>query len=770
MPESTRKNLLLRISLMAALVAVITALFPGGVTIDFEYQVGSIWNYEDVIAPFPFPVYREAIEYEAERKEAIRNTIPSFFRIDTMTIHLIRKNEIIFRALARLQSLRRDADTRAISQTVFTAIFDSLHALINQQLYQVHLSPEELMLLGEFEWSERNRRASAVTLPDISIAFDRLLRDILQTGYLDHLKSDFSRPTIALHEGKQERIRPIARFLDRGDVQTRYRQQIQSRFDLNDTLRTTVEKLFRGILLPNILYDQERTQIAIDWNIDRVPKTIGIVKENERIVSKHDRVTPETKARLDSYAKAKMDRAGDVNILLQVLGKAGHVTVILFLLSMYLYQFRKRIFYDNSRLLAIAILLLFVCFLSYITFSVQTSVPLEYLIVVPTASMLLTIIFDSRVAVNTTVILALLVSAIRGNDYSIMLASLVGGALSVYTVRDIKSRTQIFRSIIFIFIGYAITIIMLGLQKYDEPGHIARDLLFASANAVISPILTYGLLIFFEKVFSITTDMTFLELSDFNHPLLRKLSTQAPGTFHHSIVMGTLAEAAAKDIGANPILARVGAYYHDIGKIAEPEFFVENQLGTANIHEELEPMESTKHIINHVLHGIALARAYKLPEQIIDFIPAHHGRSVVHYFFDKEKKQNPDADVEDFEYPGPKPRAKETGIVMLADTIEAAARAIEDPTIEKIDSLIDEIIRKRLNEGQLDECELTIRELEQIKKSFLGILTGIHHSRIKYPTAEDEEEARKLAERTQKLLKLPSAIDALSRRIKKIET
>jgi putative nucleotidyltransferase with HDIG domain len=263
------------------------------------------------------------------------------------------------------------------------------------------------------------------------------------------------------------------------------------------------------------------------------------------------------------------------------------------------------------------------------------------------------------------------------------------------------------------------------------------QMVFGGINAIMSPMMAYGLLIIYEKAFGITTQLTLFELADFNQPLLKKLATLAPGTFHHSVVMGNLAENAAEAIGANGVLARVGCYYHDIGKMNKPEYFVENQLEKVNKHENLNPAISAKVIIAHVKDGIELAKKYKLPQEIIDFIPMHHGTTLVSYFYSKAKERA-DEDKEQisdyiYRYPGPKPQTKETGIVMIADTVEASIRTIEDLTPGKMEDKIDEIIKKRFAEGELDECELTLKDLTNIKKAFLKILIGIHHQRIKYP-------------------------------------
>lgn len=759
----------MRLCIGVVMVFIVTILLPTGTSPVYEYEVGSIWTDDDVIAPYAFPIYREQSLYELERRAAIDSTIRSFDRVDSVQRTVADKSRRFFDYIRRACDVEIGVQEMTISRTVAQTLHDSLKAALIPDVVSLNVTPNDWRLLIALKKYPPTQRASSPDITELRRFIDQHASSILHAGYIDQRISEFLRPLLAIQEGKQERVRSLEQVFDREKALRHVRQQFLATYSGGDSLASTVEHIARALLQPNILLNRERTQIAIDWNVDRVPRTMGIIKENERIISKHERVTAEIKLKLDSYQRSKIERGGKTNLILLTIGKIGHVCTILFLLALYLYHFRKRIFFDNARLAAIAILILLEALLANIMYQISSPLPLEFLIVIPAAAMLMTIMFDSRVGIMGTVAAALIVAAVHGNDYELMLASLTAGALGVFSVRDMKNRAFIFRSVVFIFLAYAFTICVLGFQRYEDAHTIAQRILLALGNAIISPVLTYGLLVFFERVFGITTDMTLLELSDFNHPLLRTLSTQAPGTFHHSIVMGTLAEAAAKSIGANPILARVGAYYHDIGKIVEPEFFVENQLGTSNIHDTITPHESTKHILNHVYQGIELAKEHKLPQRIIDFIPAHHGKTIVTYFFEKERRKNPEVESEDFTYPGPRPQTKETAIVMLADSIEAAARSIEDPTIEKIDKLIEEVIRKRLSHGELDECTLTMRDLGEIRRSFLSILTGIHHSRIRYPSEEEAEAAQRNAERTAKLLRLPSNVDALAKRIKRID-
>lgn len=746
-----------KVLLGVVLVLTITMLFPKSLTVSYEYPEGSIWNEDDLIAPFLFLIYRDAAIVEHEQDSARANTPLSFTRDD----------RIVEAVLDTVQSWSRViiGALDSIAQKLPRNVPDELFRTRANEIARATSRNGPILNMDDWHYLLRQFKASGKFAENFSIMLKSAVSKLYAKGLLDQEKASFTLPRLALSYGNEEVLLPVKQFLDRTEIAS----FVQNELTADEALEKIVTKLVEQAAQPNILFDNGRTQIAIRAAVDKIPRTNGIVKENERIISRHERVTAETKAKLDSYQRVRMKRIGDENALLQFLGRAGHTIAILFLLGIYLRTFRKRIFNYNKKLSLVALIIAFQAVLAYLSMTIPISGSIQYLILVPSASMLLVIIFDSRVAFYSTVTISFLVGALRGNDYSIILASLLAGSMALYTVRDIKHRTQIFRSLMYIFIGYLFAISMDGIQRGIRIEEVAVSLSYAFINSILSPVITFGLLIFFEKVFGITTDLTLLELSDFNQPLLRELSTRAPGTFHHSIVMGSLAESAALAIDANPTLARVGAYYHDVGKMLHPEYFVENQLPGQNIHDSLRTEESVKRIIAHVPDGIELARMHKLPENVIEFIPSHHGKTVVEFFYRKAQKENVgEVRIEDFQYPGPKPYTKETGIVMLADTIEAATRAMDEPTKEKIEALIEGVVTKRLSDGELENCALTFRELTTVKKSFLSILTGIHHSRIKYPTAEEAEAARKIAERTAKLLNLPSTAEALSKRIKKI--
>lgn len=760
-----------RIGLIVVVVVTLASLFPKGSVNNREFPEGSVWNEDDLIAAFPFPVYRDPAIVAQEEREAERITPLSYDRLDTIAVPVKDSITALLAHLAVLCDKQiASLPARRIDELLRHRA-DSLERQRGRMGLPIQLSASEWIVLFRSRMREKGERRAEPFRTITGIAH-RAVDEVMRRGYLDREKRQLRQDRIALASGSGiDELVSIRQFLDFKEIPLFLRDRLNVLYSDQHEKLTTVISITYPLLRPNLVENPTRSLIAMQSARDRVPRTEGIVKENERIVSRHERVTSAIKSKVDSYYRARLERSGNANAILQMIGKIGHVIALLFPLGIYLSIFRRKIATSNSRILLIALLVLFEGLLAWLSFSPTFSESAKFMILVPAAAMLLAVIFDSRVAFYGTVSLAFLTGALRGNDYSIILASVLAGTLAIYTVRDIKHRTQIFRSLAFIFLGYAFAIACDGLQRATPLPVVTNELLFALGNSILSPVLTFGLLALFERGFGITTDLTLLELSDFNHPLLRDLSSRAPGTFHHSIVMGSLAEAAAQSIGANAILARVGAYYHDIGKMLEPEYFVENQIGQSNIHDGLEPRDSARRILNHVVRGMELGRDYGLPERVIDFIPAHHGTTMVSYFLEKEKVAHPDdIDHEAFRYPGPRPQSKETAIVMLADTIEAAARAIEEPTIEKIEKLIEGVITRRLGEGELDDCELTFRDLTIVKRSFLTVLSGIHHSRIKYPTEGEAEAARKVAERTTRLLNLPSAAEALTRRIKKLDS
>ncbi|RMF54928.1 MAG: HDIG domain-containing protein, partial [Bacteroidetes bacterium] len=373
--------------------------------------------------------------------------------------------------------------------------------------------------------------------------------------------------------------------------------------------------------------------------------------------------------------------------------------------------------------------------------------PVEVMYAVPViiVSLVLTILFDSRVSLFATLTLAFLGSLMLRFDFLFTFATVFAGALGIFSVRDIKNRGQFFVSAGLVFLGYVFVLVGDWLITATTTDQLLWDVLLVGINAVLL-LLAMPLLWVFERAFDITTDLTLLELSDTNRPLLKELSLRAPGTFNHVLQVANLAEAAADAIGANALLTRVGALYHDIGKMVKPEYFVENQRPGQNPHDHLKPRMSALIIASHVKEGLEIGRKYRLPKVVLDFIPMHHGTTRIEYFYRKALEQAGEGDPpvleSEFRYPGPKPNTKETSILMLADSVEAASRTLANPTHKRLESLIDMIIRARLDDGQLEDSELTFRDLTIIKQTFLSMLMAIYHVRVKYPGQEktqDEE-------------------------------
>lgn len=719
---SSKDDLTAKWSIFGGFVLLVALMFPQGLSVESDYPVGMVWADNDLYAPFAFPIYKDERDYARERQLAAEKIYPVFEEDAAVSTQYIDSLQRFFMTLQNVLDRRSGVPTAEGSAGI-----------------PVSFTEHEWLHL----WRLRNAERQPGTGRN-AYTFDRLRRDVLLVvnglylqGIVDVRKTQYrENELIAKRKRTTEQIVPLSRFLDKYELGKAVQQTFIAGYKgENDTVSAAV-KIALTFLMPNVLFQREQTEREVRFAVDLVPRTLGAVSEGERIIAKRERVTEEIKLKLDSMRKAKEERGAGINVYVTFVGKAMHVFAIMWMLVMYIFLFRKRIYIDNAKLVMISSLFLFVCFIAFLTVQSGSDLPLRYLIVIPAVSMIFTIIFDSRISFYSTVVLSLLVSGIRGNDYAIALSSLVAGAFAIYTVRDIKKRTQIFSSIIYIFLGYAVMIIAFGLERYEAPGVVAGQLLMAGMNALLSPLLAYGLLIFFERVLYVSTELTLVDLSDLNHPVLRELAHKAPGSFHHSVSVATLAESAAQTIGANAVLARVGGLYHDIGKLVNAESFVENQIGTENRHRTMSPRKSVRVIAAHIEDGVNLARQHKLPQSVIDFIPMHHGTMHVGFFYEKalrQKRSRGEVNENDFRYPGPRPNTKETAIVMLADGVEASTRAINEPTVEKIEANIDSLIKLRLLEGELDDSTLNMRDLNRIKESFLKILIGIHHSRLRYP-------------------------------------
>jgi putative nucleotidyltransferase with HDIG domain len=342
---------------------------------------------------------------------------------------------------------------------------------------------------------------------------------------------------------------------------------------------------------------------------------------------------------------------------------------------------------------------------------------------------------------------SVLVSIFLHGDFGMMLTFFLGSLAGAYTVRDARARDELISAGLFVSVIHLICLALLNphFSLFTNRVFIRNDLYPLAANGFISAFLVVATLKIFEQLFHVLTNFSLLEIADSNRPILKRMALEAPGTWQHSLTVSQLSEAAADAIGANALLTRAGAYYHDIGKIAKSEYFTENQMLMDNKHDRIEPSMSRLVILNHVKEGIELARKNKLHPIIIDFIPQHHGTGLIYYFYQKALEvadEGEKVSEENFRYPGPKPQTKETAIILLADSVEGALRALDDPTPTKIEETVKKIVNNKFIDGQLDECSLTLKEIDKISSTFIRILSAMYHARIKYPEKKNGGSAR----------------------------
>jgi len=484
---------------------------------------------------------------------------------------------------------------------------------------------------------------------------------------------------------------------------------------------------------PNLVFNKDLTDKSMIQAASSVSRTLGIVREGEIIVQNGEKLTATTIQKIVSYQSSRYISTDTKYGLLYYLGNFGHSALILSILYIYLIVLRSRIVNDSRQLVIIILSLIFISVIAWLTANFNFPYQVDFLIVVPSFAMLAAIVFDSRTAFVMTVTMSLLVGGIHNNDYILAATMVFSGMSSAYTVRDIQNRTQVYQSIFVIFLAFSLSVFIFGTESTFNIEKFLSSILMAFIGAVIAPLITFGILFVIEHYTNIASDLRIKEFDRLDHPLLLKLSEIAPGTYQHTLSVAMLSERCAREINANPLLTKVATYYHDIGKMIKPEYFTENQIGIQNKHDLISPKKSAQIIIAHVEEGIKLAKQYKLPQRIIDFIPMHHGTSLVKHFYAKalEELREEGVDESDFRYPGPKPNSKETAILMICDSAEAISR-IESKSVAEIEKIIDNNIRDRINDGQFNECDITMTEFETIKKTIAKTIIGMTHKRVSY--------------------------------------
>ena len=490
--------------------------------------------------------------------------------------------------------------------------------------------------------------------------------------------------------------------------------------------------LFFDVLTPNLTVDQNFTQKTLEQNLKEIVFTRGWVNKGKLIIAKGELVEGEKLNTLQSLKdEYETQTWNQNNYNWSLLGYYVLVAIVLAVMALYLKLYEKKIYKSNLKL--VVVLLNMLCMILFVGIVVK-HLP-EYIYIVPVAMMVLILksFFDLRTVFFVFICTILITGFIVPNSFQFVFIQIIAAMTIILTPKNVHYRLSSFISAALITGAYLI--IYIAFHTITEGTLKGLDLslltlfILNGIGILFSQPFTY----IYERTFGLVSDVSLLELSDTNSPLLRQLSEKAPGTFQHSMQVANLAEAAAAEIGANTLLVRVGALYHDIGKMQNPLYFIENQKTSLNPHDQLTPLQSAKVIIKHVADGIELARKHKLPERLIDFIRTHHGRSLTYYFYRKELDTNPNAKEEDFRYPGPIPFSKETAILMMADSVEAATKSLKNPTYEALGEFVDRIIKKQLDDNQFANSDISFKEIEAIKKVFKSKLTNIYHVRIAYP-------------------------------------
>ncbi len=696
--------------LLLVLALAVPMLFPGAPLPDFaRLEQGQVAS-EDVIAEISFDVPKSPERLQLERREAERGVAP-IFTFDHEAVG--RATERVNTLFARLDSALAvaEVDTVAVRQV----LSDVENATVPTQEQAAYL------LVGARRRSLRDA---------LLRAYDRLLpAGVVSSRDL----SDVLSAQVIVRDEAGDRLVRRDSLLDVGRFYARASELAPASLSV-DGLQL-FQTLVVHYLEESLRLDPEATGRARQQARTAVQGSAGFVLKGERIVTAHERVGREEIEKLRAYsaALASSGQAG-VGSFFRSLGGVLYAIVVVGILWGVLYYHRRDV-YESARGFSIVVVLVFVVLLLASVVARANTSPA--LIPVALAALLIAALFDGLLAVVTVMVVAVLLAgqtALPGLSAAFL--TMAAGASAATAVRVVNRRADSWKLIAVIMLAYLVAALALGLLFTWSPRDLALTTAFGALNATVCTVLVVGgLLPALENLTGITTRQTLLELSDLNRPLLSQLAKKAPGTYAHSISVANLAEAACSAIGANALLTRVGTYYHDIGKTKQPQYFVENQPAGRNPHDRLRPSRSAEVIKEHVREGLRLAEEAHLPAAIKDFIREHHGTLAISYFLNKAREQEPDLDIDlwDFSYPGPKPQSKETAVVMLADCVESATRTLPDPTPERIRSLIDQLVGGRIRDGQLDQSPLTLDDLHQIKSEFAKTLTSFYHQRVEYP-------------------------------------
>ena len=733
----------------------ISLTFPTGFSIRYSYQLNDIAN-EPIIAPFDFGILKTDQKLSKDLDEARNSVQFSFSRdqdfvnkqitdIDTFFIYLndiYGAHELFISSQDSLYKYRYEPEFESY-QTSFIAdstTYVTLYSeFLNQYQFQIDKAQWD-QLLGINE-----SLAEPINLELFKNQIKQICLNRWAEGIIDEPLENILSDEISIIQGGELVIAPTKNYNDIETAWKKNREEVNQIYENELDIKSILSyELINEFTKPNILFDKELTESRQKERLDKVSRFQGTVLANELIVDKNNRITESVLLKLkslqfESERRLGYERAADK--FREYLGAFFVVAILLFLLFSFFYIYRNNYFKNFKLLLLIGLLMYLIVFFSWIIVSYQLPV---YVIPIAMFSILLTVLLDTTVALISSTILILLISLLIGNDLDFAIIQFFISFIAILNVRKLRKRRQIIATMLtLVFCGLFVFFSVMLFKGIDFLDYNYSTVGYLALASFLCPILAFGLVPLFESFFGITTDLSLIELLDYDQPLLKKLMEDAPGTHTHSVKVGTLAESCANAIGARALLCRVGSYYHDIGKIKKPEYYAENQTGV-NKHDSITPHMSAKILKQHVTDGLVLADEYGLPKIVKDFIKTHHAKNKMEFFYKKALEIDKKVDENEFRYPGPKPRTKETGIVMLAEAIEAQANSLKNPTLEKFEIMIDKAIRSRLEDGQLDECPLTMEDLQKIKgrrdgkHGLLPVLSGLYHSRPEYPSKDNE--------------------------------
>ncbi|MDD3742172.1 MAG: HDIG domain-containing protein [Lentimicrobiaceae bacterium] len=672
--------------LFAGVIVLLIAIFPREGRFRYEYQRGKVWQHDDLIAPMDFGILKTQEELNQEKTMALKDSRPYFSRLNDVAQQQTHHFE-----------------------TAFNNAWDARFGVSSVE--------------------------DAIRLKHLNAGL----------AILDTL---FSRGIIGMANVIENKPRNFEVFVVDGNTASRvplsrmYTIAEAGKF-ISDKLNTLALKqpallqdLLMNTLRQNIVFDARNTQRAEEALVSDIPVMRGMVQAGEKVISRGELVNSENFRILESLRAAYESRLGESFQYNYVLvGQSVLIAITMMAFILFMISFRRDIFAENKKLLLL--LLVIFTMVSSAAYTVKVNpelLPLLPFVLVP---IVIRVFFDTRLAFFVHVVTLILTGFMVPNGFEFLFQQLIAGIIAIISVAELRKRSQFFLTALSIFITYAVVYLGMLLIQDGSLVNIQPNRFLLFGGSAIFTLFSYPLIFVFEKLFGQVTDVTLMELSDTNSPLLRKLSLHAPGTFQHSNQVANIAEAAIYEIGGNTLLVRTGALYHDIGKMDMPMYFIENQTTGINPHDELSYEESARIIIGHVTKGIEMAKKHKLPEVVIDFIRTHHGTRTAEYFYNRQRIEFPEKEAEDkdFRYPGPLPYSKETSVLMMADSVEAASRSLEHHTIESIDNLVENVIDRQIEKQQFVNAELTLKDITKIKKILKKKLMSIYHVRIAYPEA-----------------------------------